>query len=774
MTSPRSGSEGAAAFDRLHPVVRRWIRDQGWHALRDIQVDTINAVMDGEGDVIVSASTAAGKTEAALLPILSRVADRERTGLSVLYVGPLKALINDQFRRLDELSERMDVPVVRWHGDAPQSAKTRTLRNPSGIALITPESIEAMLIRRPTDAARLMCALEFIVIDELHYFMAGARGLHLASLLKRIDAMAEHPARRIGLSATIGDLDAARGWLRPARPEQVSIIRTGTRSGELQLQLRGYLTYPDEGDEPEEPDEGEARDRRDEAAEREPVTSASGNPPRKTAPPQAIETIADHLFKVLRGRNNLVFAPSRNLVETLADGLRRRSEKAGVPNEFFPHHGSLAKDLREPLEIRLKEAHLPTTAVCTSTLELGIDIGSIASVAQIDAPRSIAALRQRLGRTGRREGVPSILRIYVREAAIDGSSPLLDRLRPSTVRAVAAIRLLVNGYVEPPSAGSTLATGLLHQTLSIIAEKGGAGADAIYKILSGPGPFASVTTSDFIDLLRYIARPQSDLIEQAPDGTIMLGERGERLVQAREFYALFESNPEWKLVVGGKPLGTIPIINALAIGNLVVFAGRRWRIESVDDRRKVLQVVPHKGGRVPMFDRTLGEVIHDQLIAEMRDVYRSSDRPAFLDERALELLAEGRETYRLLNLDEAPIIKSGRDLNLLFWRGTEATSVLAVALAMAGLNAEVHDLGVSLSDVTETQLVSAFQTLADMSQSDWDRLPDFIETLHMGKMDEEVPAGLLKRLWFRRNGVLVEEVRELIPFGIRYLNNSKW
>ncbi len=756
-TWPRSGSEAVDAYDRLDPQIRHWIREQGWTGLRDIQSEAVVEIMGGDGDVVIAASTAAGKTEAAFLPILTLVNGRTSPGLSVLYVGPLKALINDQFKRLDELCERLEVPVVRWHGDAPQSAKSRTLKQPSGIALITPESIEAMLIRRPADAARLMSTLDFIVIDELHYFMAGARGLHLASLLKRIDVMAARPARRVGLSATIGDLNAAREWLRPSMRERVTVVEGRGHSGELQLQIRGYVDHGDPPD--QDPDEDEVPD----DVLGEDVEDPGDKHAIRPEPPRPVmDRIADHLFATIRGQNNLVFAPARNLVEILADGLRTRSEEGGLPNEFFPHHGSLSKNLREPLEIRLKDEHLPTTAVCTSTLELGIDIGSIASVAQIGAPRSIAALRQRLGRTGRRQGTPSVLRIYVSEAAIEDTTSILDRLRPGIVRAVAAIRLLTKRFVEPPATSVELATGLLHQTLSIIAEKGGARADAIHKTLSGPGPFASVTSADFIELLRHVTSKAVRLVEQAPDGTLMLGERGEALVQAKEFYALFESGPEWKLVVGAKPLGTIPLTNVVAVGNLVVFAGRRWQIEGVDERRKMLQVVPHKGGRVPVFERRQGEASHDRLIAEMREVYRGDDIPAFLDATAKDLLAEGRQAYQLLNLDDRSTVSDGGDLNFFVWRGSEFSAVLAVVLAMAGLNAEPHDFGVTIADANEVKLDAAFSKLRDMSVADWERLPDFIKNIQVGKFDNDVPIELLKRFWLGRNRRSIDDIQAVV------------
>ncbi|ACK86171.1 DEAD/DEAH box helicase [Methylorubrum extorquens] len=724
-----------AAFDRLAPEVRSWVREQGWAGLRDIQVRAVEAVLDGPDDVLIAASTAAGKTEAAFLPILTHIADRTEPGLSVLYVSPLKALINDQFQRLGQLCERMEIPLVRWHGDAPQSAKARMLAKPAGIALITPESIEALLVRRPVDAAGLLTALDFVVVDEVHAFLTGPRGLHLASLLGRVDALGvPGRTRRVGLSATIGDVSTAAAWLRPVAPERVRLIPDGGTGMDLQLRILGYL-------EPLDADASEGADA---------DAGASANTP------MALAAITDHLFAALRGSNNLVFGGSRRLVEFLADGLRRRSERLEVPNEFFPHHGNLSKELREELEARLKDASLPTTAVCTSTLELGIDIGSVRSVAQVGAPRSLASLRQRLGRTGRRQGVPAILRIYVREEELDRRSSILDELRQDTVRAVAAIRLLAARFVEPPPASdAALATALLHQTLSVIAQRGGARADSIYRLLCGPGVFASVTPGDFAELLRGLARAETALIEQAPDGTLLLGERGERLVHSREFYALFDSGAEWRLVTGTRALGTIPLSNAISKGNLVLFAGRRWLVEEVDERAHVLQVSPHRGGVIPRFERLFAEPAHDRLLAEMRRVFEDDDLPVYLDERARTFLAEGRAAYRRLGLERSRMVHTGRDLHLFAWRGSDACAMLAVILSMLGLQAEPHELGVTLPGVGPDEAGPVLRRIAEAAPSELAGVSDFVGALQTAKYDEHIPEAMLRRFWARRNDAVI-------------------
>lgn len=730
---PASGSRVAGSFDRLHPEIRRWIWEQRWEELRDVQDRAIRAVLDGEGDLLIAASTAAGKTEAAFLPVLTKVADRAAKGFSVLYVSPLKALINDQFRRLDQLCERLEIATVRWHGDAPQAAKQRARRKPQGVILITPESIEAMLVRRPGDARTMLGALDFIVIDELHAFLKGPRGLHLWSLLRRLDLLCAKPARRIGLSATIGDLAIAARWLNPRQPGGVAIVESTADAPELRLQIRGYRDHDAAGD--------GAKD----------GTGTSSD---------ALGRIAEHQFATLRGANNLVFAGSRKRVEDLADRLRVRSEALGVPNEFFPHHGSLSKELREELEGRLKKGGLPTTGIATTTLELGIDIGSIVSVAQLGAPRSLASLRQRLGRSGRRPGTPARLRIYVREPDLGKGAGPLDHLRLETVRAVAAIRLLVERFVEPPSIDSATATVALHQTLSVIAQEGGAKPDRLFATVCSIGPLSALGRSDYVELLRFMASPEQRLLEQAPDGTIMLGEKGEWLTASRDFYAIFTTDEEWRIVSGGHTLGTIPLSNPVGVGAVIIFAGQRWRITAVDDRAKVLEVARHGAGKIPNFDTLMNEPVHDRLAAEMRAVLEADDTPAYLDDEAMAFLRQGRSAYASHRLAECRLLEAGTDTHLLTWKGTETNAVLGFALASLGLASEVTDVGLTIMDSPPDSVEAALGQVAK-APPDIDAIADHIENLRSAKFDEMVPETLLRRLWARDHQAMAESLGDL-------------
>jgi ATP-dependent Lhr-like helicase len=219
----------SAAFDLLHEKIRRLIWQQGWAELRDIQERSIPILLEGNRDLIIAAGTANGKTEAAFLPIVSRLASDEFTagnGFQALYISPLRALINDQFGRIETLCEEIELPVTKWHGDVSASVKQRARKRPHGILLTTPESLEAILVRRGGEAGRLFGALSYIVIDEMHAFMDAPRGRQLQSLLNRIEIASGHPVTRVALSATLSDMRTSAAFLRPLNPHAVEILES--------------------------------------------------------------------------------------------------------------------------------------------------------------------------------------------------------------------------------------------------------------------------------------------------------------------------------------------------------------------------------------------------------------------------------------------------------------------------------------------------------------------------------------------------------------------
>jgi ATP-dependent Lhr-like helicase len=652
-----SSSEGRSAFELLDERVQRWIYKEGWTELRPIQQRSVAPVLKCSHDLIVAAATASGKTEAAFLPILTSLR-REPTeaGIGALYVAPLKALINDQHQRLELLCDACEVDLTSWHGDIGSDAKRRLRKKPRGILLITPESIESIFVNYGSSVPSIFGALRYVVVDELHAFIGSERGRQLQSLLHRIECAGKSRAMRIGLSATLGAMAPAAEFLRPDHGSEVEVIESKDDTRTLKVQLRGYLAEP---------------------------PTAGGEPDELLVDGDRLE-IADHIYSHLRGSDNLVFANSRRGVEEFADLLRRRCEAERVPTEFFAHHGSLSKALREEVEAMLRDRTKPTTAICTSTLELGIDVGSVSCVGQIDPPFSAAALRQRLGRSGRRPEDPSVLRMYVTESRLDPGAPASDELREGLVQSIALVEALIDGWFEPPIDGALHLSTLIQQVLSVIAQLGGAQGEDIWTALCGSGPF-ELDRADFVVLLRGLAT--RDVIQQAGDGELILTPRGEQIVSHYSFYSAFTSSEEYRLIAEGVELGSMPISSPLREGSYLIFGGRRWQVTAVEDERRVINVVRAKGGKVPTFNGGIGE-LHDDIRRRMREIYEGETVPTFLDSRAKELLSQARAGFSTLGLGRFEIIPFEGGSAYFPWKGDRVNATLMLGIRSAGHHVE--------------------------------------------------------------------------------------
>jgi ATP-dependent Lhr-like helicase len=442
----------SSAYDSLDPRVRKWVYKQGWSTLRPLQESSIPAILARDRDVLISAGTAAGKTEAFFLPACSAVADLTN-GFGIVYISPLKALINDQYRRLESLGDALEMPVTPWHGDVPQSKK-KARTNPAGILLITPESLESLLINSMGWLKQAFSSVTYIVIDEFHAFIGSERGVQLLSLLNRIDHVLGrqvNPIPRVALSATLGELEKVPELLRPDKRLPCVTVTDSNSTDTLQVQVKGYL---------------------ERVIQKEEELQSS-----------AERDVCADIFRLCRGDSHLVFANSRKRTESIAATLNDMCEEQIVPNEFFPHHGSLAKELREALESRLQKGNLPTTAVCTMTLELGIDIGKVKSVIQVTPPHSVSSLRQRMGRSGRRDS-PSVLRMLITENELTVTSSIVDHLRLQLVQSMAMIRLMISKqWFEPADSRQMHYSTLLHQILAITAQWGGVRADQLWSTM---------------------------------------------------------------------------------------------------------------------------------------------------------------------------------------------------------------------------------------------------------------------------------------------------
>lgn len=682
-------AQQSASFSLLDQRIQRWIWSKNWQVLRDVQERAIAAIIDGKGDVIIAAATAAGKTEAAFLPVLSNMASHGDGHGLCFYISPLKALINDQFGRLQELCEMLEIPVWPWHGDIASSSKMRFFKQPSGVVLITPESLEAMLCNRGFQMPRIVAQLRYVVIDELHAFIGTERGKQLQSLLQRLDHAAGHGVPRIGLSATLGDLTLGANFMRQHADPPVDIIESLAAQAELKIQIRGYcdLAAPPDTQEQEE----------------------------ASSPCEL--SIVQHLFATLRGSNNLIFPNSRGKVEQYTHALHQMSERAQVPNEFWPHHGNLSREIREETEAALKSRQTSATAICTNTLELGIDIGAVKSVAQIGSPPSVASLRQRLGRSGRRAGEAAYLRGYVLERALVADSHLMDQLREGLMEFGAMVSLLLERWVEPPKTNGLHLSTLIQQLLSLIAQRGGVRAGDAYRQLCMSGPFERISRSDFADLLRHMG--QIELLQQEASGLLLHGKQGERLVNHYTFYAAFATEDEFRVISDNRVLGSLPVSSSVSEGDLIVFAGRTWEVDDIDVERKTIFVGKTVSGRPPVFTGSGGHV-HTKVRQRMRELYVDAVAPAFMDEAAQGLMREGCAAFKRYSLADTVLLQLGDTVFLLTWLGDHANQAIVALMKSHGMHPTAHgpaiqfnDGSISVQRIADELLAFAGQPLPD-------------------------------------------------------------
>ena len=647
-------------FELLDRGIQEALWRKRWTSLRPIQARAIEEILLRDRHVIIAAETAGGKTEAAFLPILSRIAGAEKAAsVQALYVGPLRALINDQFRRVEDLCGTIDVPVHRWHSDVSASRKDALLRSPGGVLLITPESLESLLVNRTANVGALVSGLRFVVIDELHAFLGNERGLHLASLLARLRRHTAEGFRKVGLSATLGDDEAARRYVDPDAPGDVVMIRGEKGEKEIRIRVHAYT-------EPAGKDEARVD------------ADAEPDEDRRLA---RLGAVARDAVRHFRGVTGLLFSNSRAAAELVADLANEVLRGEKLPETFLVHHGSLSREIREDAEESLKSGD-PFTAVCSSTLEMGIDIGDAKLVGQLGAPPSVASLKQRLGRSGRRDGDARCLRAYVKLRAA-GADDLIARLEPELLQTVACIDLLLAGWVEPPLPGVFDLSTLGHQVMAVIAERGGAAAAAIHETLCARGPFRGIDADVFARLLRSLGA--KDAIEQEPGGDLILGLHGEKLRAGRDFYAVFRTAPSFEVLHDSKSLGTLEWSAAPREGDALVFGGKRWKVKEVDAERWKIHVVPSTARKEPIF---LGSPwpVHDRVRERMRAVLASDEERAYLDETGSRALESARRAARESGAARRRALALGEGRALVMtWAGTRIHQTLAELLRRAGL-----------------------------------------------------------------------------------------
>ncbi|MGI6222733.1 MAG: DEAD/DEAH box helicase [Prevotella sp.] len=624
-------------FSRYSPLIQQYIYQNGWTSLRGIQAAAGDAIFNTDANLLLSASTASGKTEAAFFPIITLMQEEPPTSVGCLYIAPLKALINDQFVRLNDICEESGVEVWHWHGDVSQSQKKKLLKHPSGILQITPESLEAMLLHRHSEIPHLFGDLRFIVIDEIHSFLRGDRGGQTLCLIERLCRTAGVNPRRIGLSATIGEPQLVARYLSAGTRRGTIIPHVKAAGAKWRLSMEHFFTIqPDHYHKGGNPD-----DNTEEEEGQENTTSQRDDSPLALADP-ALHYIFDHT----RGHKCLVFSNSREECEAVTSTLRQYCEAMHEPDRFLIHHGNLSTAYRESAEQIVKDEDSLVTVCTTSTLELGIDIGRLERAFQIDAPFTVSSFLQRMGRTGRR-GAPSEMWFVIREDPAEPRALLPETIPWKLLQAIALVQLyLEEKWVEPPRMGRLPYSLLYHQTMATLASQGEMTPAELASRVLTLSYFRNISQDDFRVLLRHLLK--IDHIEKTERGGLIVGIAGEREVNNFKFYAVFQENEEYSVRCESQELGTI--VKPPPVNDKIAIAGRVWVVEEVDIKRHVVYCHPVKGIVPAYFGDEPGD-IHTHILERMRmlllDGFRNPNAIEKSDDtRATEQSVANRELMK--------------------------------------------------------------------------------------------------------------------------------
>ncbi len=636
-----------------------------WTTLRPLQEKAIQTLLTTDKHLLLAAATASGKTEAAFLPILSRLAAKPMPSAQALYISPLKALINDQFERLERLCAETDIAVHRWHGDVDGEKKRRLRQKPGGVLLITPESLESNFINYGPHLSRIYQHLDYVVIDELHAFLDNVRGCHLQSLLSRLRTAAGVTPRMLGLSATLADFTAAKSFLAIDDAERVEVVEDKSSSRELKVGIKSFTNHQPNPDHPPSQNTSESE--------------------------MVVKELTEDIAKHFKNHANLLFTNSRRTAEVLADGLKQIANRERWPtNPFYVHHGALSREIREDVESRLKSGE-PISPFCTTTLEMGIDIGAVHSVGQIGPPWSVNSLVQRAGRSGRREGQPAILRLYAVDDLPGPGATITAQLYPELLQSVALVELMLEGWLEPVEHGAWNLSTCVHQVLSILRQTGGIKADLLFHQLCIQGPFRQVDKKHFLILIRGLALHQ--IVEQMASGELIIAPKGEKIVENKEFYAAFVGGDDYRIVHASAEIGKLPPQVIPPPGHHFILNGQRWKIEEIESTQRLVTVSPSKGAAPPTFIGDGGE-IHDRIVQKMRDILASSQGYAYLHPSARESLERARDAYYRTGLDTRDLLPGKRDVEWFPWLGTRAINTIAAAARLAGLSLSARSISV--------------------------------------------------------------------------------
>lgn len=584
-----------STFELLSDKIGKKIYDMRWEAFTPIQDMAIPAIIETKDDIVLSSGTASGKTEAAFLPILSLVENTASKKLKVVYVSPLKALINNQFERIESLCEYTHIQIHRWHGDISQSKKKKILKNPNGILQITPESIESFYINRTAQLRTIFAYVDFIVIDEIHSFLDSERGVQLRSLLSRIEKYTLNRPRIIGLSATIDNFEFIKSWINPNHPENVNIIQSPGSDKNVLYSLMHF---------------------------------------QKEKNKKPLELYED-MRELTRHDKALIFCNSRSGVEETTVLMNRLAQREGIGETYLPHHSSIDKKEREYVEKTMSESKEPKSIISTSSLELGIDVGSIDIVIQVDSTFSVSALKQRLGRSGRKQNANQILQLYSTE-------------EPSLLQSTAVMELIRDKWIEPAEGYPMPYDILFHQILSISKEKNGLKEEPLINEIKGNAIFHTMKISGIKELIGFML--ENEHLEKIRGSQeLIVGLEGERLLRGKDFYAVFMTSEEFEVIASTKHIGSVDRNLFINVGDNIILAGKLWTIKDVDTERNRIYVSKTEDGKPPIYAGG-GRKLHKKVAEKMQEILCSDDEFHYMNTEAKLYLNDMRRPYRYHNI----------------------------------------------------------------------------------------------------------------------------
>ena len=617
-----------SVFARFAPRLQHAIVDRlGWTSLRPVQEAAGEALLAGENAVVL-APTAGGKTEAAMFPVLSQLVEDQPDGVGALYIAPIKALLNNQADRLGLYTEMVGLRRFVWHGDTPDPQRRQFVRAPAELLMTTPESIEVMLMSPRVDTARLFGDLRVVVVDEVHALAGSDRGAHLMSVVERLARLSRHDVQRVGLSATVGNPDTILAWLQGSSGRGARVVDPPKVPARRLLKV---VERPDLG------------------------------------------ALARDAATVARGQKSLFFCQSRATTEAVAEHMRR----AGTA--VYVHHSAVSHEERLIAEERFQSGR-DACIVCTSTLELGIDVGDLDLVLQADAPDTVSSFLQRMGRTGRRAG----------QAA---NTTFFCESTDAVLQAIALIELAREGWVESVPVERRAWPVLLHQVLAMSLAHDGIGADDAWAQLVRVPDFQGIERAEFDRLVQWMLR--DDALRLA-SGRLVIGPKAERRFGRKNFMELFAvfSTPQTYAVTttAGQPLGSLSqgFVDRLVDGvSSFLLGGRAWAVLRVqhEDRRVVVEAAPR--GRQPTWGGFLPQFLGRAVCQRILTTLQGDDRPAYLDDAAFAGLTARRDAVReaLAAYDRVEVDDTGGEVSEVRWwtfAGGRINATLRAALDSLG------------------------------------------------------------------------------------------